>query len=305
MPPLTSSAGIVLVVDDSPETLGLLNEALENAGYAVLIALEGKQALTIAENITPDMILLDAIMPNMDGFETCQRLKANKELEKIPVIFMTGLSDTDSVVKGLEAGGVDYLTKPIKPNELLARMKVHLNNARLTNSARKALDATGQQLFTITAKGEIIWATPLTQSLFNQAQISESWRETELPKQLCQWLAHSPKIGQTYKLQQISLPLEIKLIDNTKADEIVLKLINLEGPSEAQRLQEKLHITKRESQVLLWVGHGKTNKDIGEILTMSPKTVDKHLEQIYRKLSVENRTAAASIAIKTLAEKGI
>lgn len=305
MPPITSSTGIILVVDDSPETLGLLNEALENAGYAVLIALEGKQALTIAESITPDMILLDAIMPNMDGFETCRRLKANKDLEKIPVIFMTGLSDTDSVVKGLEAGGVDYLTKPIKPNELLARMKVHLNNARLTNSARKALDATGQQLFTITAQGEIIWATPLTQSLFDQAQASETWRQNELPKQLCQWLSHIPNIGQTYKLQQLSLPLEVKLIDNSKADEIVLKLINLEGPSEAQRLQEKLQLTKRESQVLLWVGHGKTNKDIGEILTMSPKTVDKHLEQVYRKLNVENRTAAASIAIKTLAEEGI
>ncbi|MFB1036385.1 MAG: response regulator, partial [Sinobacterium sp.] len=80
---------IVLVVDDSPDTLGLLNEALELAGLSVLIALEGKQAITIAQKITPDIILLDAIMPNMDGFETCKLLKANPKLADIPIIFMT------------------------------------------------------------------------------------------------------------------------------------------------------------------------------------------------------------------------
>lgn len=297
-----STSGIVLIVDDSPETLGLLNEALEAAGYAVLVALEGKQALTIAEHITPDMILLDAMMPNMDGFETCRRLKANKELEKIPVIFMTGLSDTDSVVKGLEAGGVDYLTKPIKPTELLARMKVHLNNARLTNSARKALDATGQQLFTIDTHGQMIWATPLTQQLFNEAGITAQWREQQLSQQLRDWIRHTPIINQTYQLLGAPRALEVKLIDNSKPDEIVLKLSSLDGPTEPQQLQEKLQITKRESQVLLWIANGKTNKEIAEILTMSPKTVDKHLEQIYRKLNVDNRTSAASIAIKTLAQ---
>ncbi len=295
-----SHSGVILIVDDSPETLGLLNQALEDAGYAVLVALEGKQALTIAEHITPDMILLDAIMPNMDGFETCLRLKANKELEKIPVIFMTGLSDTENIVKGLEAGGVDYLTKPIKPNELLARMKVHLNNARLTNSARKALDATGQQLFTINALGEIIWATPLTQALFNDTGISPEWRETQLSQQLNQWLKHKPNINQSYKLTGTPQALEVKLIDDSKKDEIVLKLSSLHGPTEPQKLQEKLQLTKRESQVLLWIAQGKTNKEIAEILTMSPKTVDKHLEQIYRKLEVDNRTSAATTAIKAL-----
>jgi len=295
-----SNAGIILVVDDSPETLGLLNQALENAGYAVLVALEGKQALTIAESITPDMILLDAMMPTMDGFETCRRLKANKALEKIPVIFMTGLSDTDSVVKGLEAGGVDYLTKPIKPNELLARMKVHLNNARLTNSARKALDATGQQLFTIDTQGQMVWATPLTQTLFNNSGITAEWIETELALQLRHWLKHQPDINQSYKLTNAPQALEVKLIDDSKKDEIVLKLNSLDGPSTAQQLQENLTITRRESQVLSWLADGKTNKEIAEILTMSPKTVDKHLEQIYRKQNVDNRTSAATIAIKSL-----
>ncbi|MCW8884368.1 MAG: response regulator, partial [Motiliproteus sp.] len=112
---------IVLVVDDSPDTLSLINDALDAAGLDVLVALEGRQALTVARRIRPDIILLDAIMPNMDGFETCSALKEDPSLASIPVIFMTGLTDTEDVVRGLECGGVDYLTKPINPNELLAR----------------------------------------------------------------------------------------------------------------------------------------------------------------------------------------
>ncbi|MGH1440061.1 MAG: response regulator [Cellvibrionaceae bacterium] len=298
---IDTNSGIVLVVDDSPETLGMLNESLEQVGYTVLIALEGKQALTIAEKITPDIILLDAIMPNMDGFETCRHIKKNKQLEKVPVIFMTGLSDSDSIVKGLEAGGVDYLSKPIKPNELIARMKVHLHNARLAQSAQTALDTTGQQLFATSAQGLIKWATPLTQSLFEQAELDEHWQTQELPKQLKHWLSHDPLTGQHYTLENINTPLKIKLIDRKSDDEILFKLIDLKGPSGAEKLRAALDITERESDVLYWIGQGKTNKEIGEILDMSPRTVNKHLEQIFKKLNVENRTAAASIAIHSLA----
>jgi len=296
-----TNTGIVLVVDDSPETLGMLNESLEQVGYTVLIALEGKQALTIAEKITPDIILLDAIMPNMDGFETCHRIKLNKQLEKVPVIFMTGLSDSDSIIKGLEAGGVDYLSKPIKPNELIARMKVHLNNARLAQSAQTALDTTGQQLFATTPSGAIQWATPLTQQLFEQAGVDQEWLNTQLKKQLKHWFSHDPIIGQHYTLEETNTPLKIKLIDHKSDNEILLKLIDLKGPSGAEKLKQALDITERESDVLYWIGQGKTNKEIGEIVEMSPRTVNKHLEQIFKKLNVENRTAAASIAIHCLA----
>ncbi|MFT6389415.1 MAG: DNA-binding NarL/FixJ family response regulator [Cellvibrionaceae bacterium] len=296
-----SNKGIVLVVDDSPEILSMLNEALEQVGYTVLIALEGKQALTIAEKITPDIILLDAVMPNMDGFETCQHIKLNKQLDKVPVIFMTGLSDSDNIIKGLEAGGVDYLSKPIKPNELIARMKVHLNNARLAQSAQTALDTTGQQLFAITPQGSIKWATPLTQNLFEKGGIDQTWLDTQLSKQLKNWLSHDPLIGQYYTLEQTSTPLKVKLIDRKDDNETLLKLIDLKGPTAAERLKAALDITERESDVLYWIGQGKTNKDIGEILEMSPRTVNKHLEQIFKKLNVENRTAAASIAIHRLA----
>src|SRR3954463_4648465 len=140
------SRDIVLVVDDSPETLRMLTDAIEDAGMTVLVAREGEYALSIMERVLPDIILMDALMPGTDGFETCRRLKQNKALAHVPVIFMTGLSDTEHIIQGLEAGGVDYVTKPIVPGELLARIRVHLANARIAHSARTALDAFGRVL---------------------------------------------------------------------------------------------------------------------------------------------------------------
>src|SRR5919201_601265 len=160
--PMSRSAArdIVLVVDDSPDTLRMLTDALEEAGMTVLVALEGKQALAIGERITPDIILLDAVMPSIDGFETCRRIKRDKSLAHVPVIFMTCLSDTEDIVKGLEAGGVDYVTKPIVPDELLARIRVHLGNARAAHGARTAHDTLGRFLLAANRLGEILWCTP-------------------------------------------------------------------------------------------------------------------------------------------------
>lgn len=135
----------------TPQTLGFLTEALEQAGYSVLIATSGVAALGIAERITPDMILMDAVMPGMDGFETCRQLKANPAISQVPIVFMTGLTETEHIVHALEAGGVDYLTKPINIDELRARIKVHLTNARSVQSARVALDASGRHLLRLTA----------------------------------------------------------------------------------------------------------------------------------------------------------
>lgn len=138
------SRDTVLIVDDSPETLRMLTDALDGAGMTVMVALDGASALRIGEQIVPDIILLDAMMPGMDGFETCRRLKREAQLAGVPVIFMTGLAETEHIVCGLEAGGVDYVAKPIVIAEMLARIKVHLANARLTQSARAALDVSGR-----------------------------------------------------------------------------------------------------------------------------------------------------------------
>ena len=291
---------VVLIVDDSPDTLSMLNDTLDQAGITVLVALEGAQALTIAANITPDVILMDALMPNMNGFEACRRLKENRDLAHIPVIFMTGLSDTESIVKGFAAGGVDYITKPVKGDELIARMRAHLSNARLTLSARVALDSAGQFLFSASADGSLLWATPQAYHLLENAGLNNSWLSENLPTQLRQLLAPHFNKEKGLLIKAADKPLEIRYISQTGDDEYLLQLIDMERPSDVDRLRSALPITERESEVLLWIAHGKTNREIGTILSMSPRTANKHLEQIFRKLNVENRTAAAVIALKYL-----
>jgi len=296
-----SRTDIALVVDDSADALSLINDALEAAGLDVLVALEGKQALTIARRIRPDIILLDAVMPHMDGFQTCQALKADPALAAIPVIFMTGLTDTDDIVRGLEAGGVDYLTKPINPNELLARMKVHLSNARLTSSAQSALDSTGQHLITVSSQGSLQWATPQAYALLARARADESWQRQQMAPQLQRWLAHRPELNQQLNLSQLDYPLAVKLVSHQPDGDKLLKLIDGDRPGGAALLRHKLDLTEREAEVLYWIANGKTNREAAEILAMSPRTVNKHLEQIFPKLGVENRTAAAGVALRLMA----
>lgn len=296
----SSGSSVVLVVDDSPETLALLNDALDQAGFTVLVALDGVQALSIAARMAPDIVLLDAMMPNIDGFETCRRLKAIKSIEHVPVIFMTGLSDTGHIVMGLEAGGVDYVTKPINPYELIARMRVHLNNARLTMSARSALDATRQFLFAIDVEGRIKWATPQANTLFERAGATRHWLDTDLPAALKPWAKTLPERDRMLLLKELPNPLYVSYLGKAGNDEYLMRLVDQKSQSRTEPLRTQFGVTEREAEVLLWIANGKTNREIGTILSMSPRTVNKHLEQIFRKLSVENRTSAAAMALKAM-----
>lgn len=204
-------SGVVLLVDDAPDNLAFLCDALEGSGYALLVALDGARALEIAASAQPDVILLDALMPGMDGFETCRRLKGDARSRDIPVIFMTGLTQTEHVLAGFAAGGIDYVTKPIEPAVLVARVGAQVG------VRRRLRDAGGGE-----ASAEPV-----------------------------------PGVA------------------------------------------ERFGLTAREREVLDWVAKGKTNRDIAEILGMSPRTVNKHLEHVFQKLGVETRTAAASFAIRT------
>src|SRR6202051_3485171 len=227
---LRETGDIVLVVDDSPDTLRMLTDALEDAGMTVLVALEGAQALAIAAKITPDVILMDAVMPSLDGFETCRSLKRNKMLAHVPVIFMTGLSETQDIVKGLEAGGVDYVTKPIVPDELLARIRVHLANARLANNARAARDVSGRYLLATNTSGGVLWCTPQTAKLLGLAFGDFHGEGDLLPPKVQEWLqkcAHADvKSGDSIPLESERSPLKLQLsfVGQVAPEEILLRL---------------------------------------------------------------------------------
>jgi DNA-binding response OmpR family regulator len=143
---MTEEKDTILIVDDSPTNLGVLFDYLRNSGFKVLVAEDGEGALQRADYARPDIILLDVLMPGLDGFETCRRLKENKETKNIPVIFMTALSDTVDKLKGFEAGAVDYVTKPVEVAEVLARIRTHLTLRNLQKQLQIANDTLTEKL---------------------------------------------------------------------------------------------------------------------------------------------------------------
>jgi len=124
----------ILIVDDDPVNLNVLRQALESEGYNIIVAPSGTVALKIVAQNQPELILLDILMPEINGFETCRRLKADKATADIPVIFITAKVETEDVVEGFRVGGVDYITKPFKNEEVLVRVNTHLTNHRLTQA---------------------------------------------------------------------------------------------------------------------------------------------------------------------------
>nr|CAD6596498.1 DNA-binding response regulator [Rhizobium sp. TCK] len=295
---------IVLLVDDSPEALGFLTEALEQSGFSVLIATSGQAALNIVDRITPDLILLDAVMPAMDGFATCRKLKANPSVSQVPVIFMTGLTETEHIVHGLDSGGVDYLSKPINIDELRARIRVHLANARSAQSARVALDAAGRHLLAIHRNGSIHWSTPQAMRLVDAATGSNTGLEA-MAVHLAGWLSEQAHGGGSPRYASFSFApdrettLNFTFLGAIGTDEFLFRLSG-SGRSGSNMLRQHFGLTTRESEVLEWIAKGKSNRDIGEILGLSARTVNKHLEQIYVKLGVENRASAAVKAAQVL-----
>ncbi|MGV2103564.1 response regulator [Rhizobium sp. 21-4511-3d] len=295
---------IVLLVDDSPEALGFLTDALEQSGFSVLIATSGSAALNIVERITPDLILLDAVMPSMDGFETCRKLKENAAVSQVPVIFMTGLTETEHVVHALESGGVDYLTKPINIDELRARIRVHLRNARSTQSARVALDAAGRHLLAVKGDGKIHWSTPQATRLVNAAMGSDD-ALASVTAHIAVWMKDRMATGRdaAFSITHAGQPaLQLAFLGTIGPDEYLFRLTAISQRSDDAVLRQHFSLTQRESEVLLWIAKGKANRDIGEILGLSARTVNKHLEQIYVKLGVENRASAAVKAAHVLHE---
>ncbi|MGI4984197.1 MAG: response regulator [Janthinobacterium lividum] len=312
---------VVLIVDDTPDNLSLLSSALDSAGYAVLVALDGRSALERMARIVPDVILLDAIMPGMDGFETCERIKANAAYRHVPVIFMTALTETEHVVNGFRVGGVDYVTKPIRPDEVVARVTAHVRRAASQRHADLVLELSSRAAVIATRHGEIQWHSaqaPAQLAHFfpgagsaarapvpGEPASGEQTPLVRLPDPLRDWLARCAgampgAADASTELTRI-LPDGDRLVARvagaaTRGSWIVIFEEHADRRDIAG-LEAKFALTHREAEVLLWLSRGKTNRDIGEILKMMPRTVNKHLERVFVKLGVETRTAAAAAAL--------
>ncbi|HEY9067441.1 MAG TPA: response regulator transcription factor [Burkholderiaceae bacterium] len=294
---------IVLVVDDVPQSVGALCTELENDGYSVLVAADGMSALERLDLATPDAILLDALMPGLDGFETCRRIKANAAWSHVPVIFMTGLSETSQIIKGFEAGGVDYVVKPVRAPEVLARLATHVRNARAVRLAREAVDVGGHGVLVVDSHRRIAWQSPRAQRWLAEyfAPASDS-SGTSAEAACLDWL-YGPYMAAEADVRSRTVgshALTARYLGAAGLGE-VMWLIGLQPADDATPTRlATASLTPRETEVLSWIAKGKTNRDVGEILGMSPRTVNKHLEHVFEKLGVETRAAAAALASREL-----
>lgn len=286
----TEEKSIALVVDDNPDSLGMVSTALEAQGMTVLVARDGRSAIKLAHRVQPDVILMDAIMPGIDGFETCRMLKSGPNPTLAPIIFMTGLSDQEHVIKGLQSGGVDYITKPVVIEEMIARLTTHVINSRMLQSARNAIDAFERPVLAFDEGAQFAWGSKSAMELVDGNAFALGAPEFLV------WLLGCVGRPVSQILPYVTANVVAQFMGLSATREILVKLVEQEGSRKEQRLQTAFNLTAREAEVLYWLTLGKTNRDISTILALSARTVNKHLEQVFQKMGVDNRTSAAVLA---------
>lgn len=303
---------VVLIVDDTPDNLAFLSDTLQANGYAVLVALSGEAALKCLARVTPDIVLLDALMPEMDGFETCSRMKQDARHEHLPVIFMTALTESEHVVRGFRVGGIDYVTKPVRPEEVCARIGAHVLRSRAQSYAHAALSLDARAALIVDEHGGIRWRSPQAarQIVAYEGDGGDDdgvAGQPRLPAPLhgwfVDWLAQGGPADAVHEFTVGNVRRSASVTPSPKPGEWIVMLTETDDTLHCNALAVRFGLTAREAEVLLWVSRGKANRDIGDILGMAPRTVNKHLEHLFRKLNVETRATAAALAVKVLVDR--
>lgn len=304
----------ILVVDDVPDNVAVLFDFLRGHGFKVLVSESGAHALRDLPHMAPDLILLDVMMPEMDGFETCRRLKADPAFADVPVFFMTALGDPVDKVRGLQAGAADYIAKPIFPEEVLARIRVHLElrdrnrelaeqNERLDAAVQRQLqaeralrEALDRPVFVTDAGGGLQFITASASRLLQR--FFPAGPAEALPAEVREWLIR----GVPASFGVIRGLCRLEFTSAPPAAGAASRLVYLaeKMPPPTPELLRPLGLTPRECEILFWVAQGKTSPEIGIILGAATATVKKHVENITAKLGVETRLAAALKAVEIL-----
>ncbi|WP_438481813.1 response regulator [Oleiharenicola lentus] len=313
-------AATLLLVDDLPAGLASLTDFLTQAGYEVLMAENGKRALHLAQLARPDLILLDLVMPELDGFGVLAHLKANAELSAIPVLVISSQSDIGERLRAFAAGALDYVAKPFFPEEVLARVQTHLRLRALTHALaennrqlaaeiqlRHEAEAQLQQsldraVALVAPDGRLLLCTLLARRLLNSF-FSDVPAET-LPPSLAQWVAarrtQTPDTAEIFRIASAVGEFTAQLFADPWSGDSVMLLLDQQRPGSPAAL-ERLGLSPREAEVLYWLAEGKSYKEIAVILACESRTAQKHAERIFEKLGVENRHAAALVAQQALA----
>ena len=319
-------AGSLLVVDDVPANLSVLLDFLGEEGFEVLVAESGQGALEQIRYSRPDLILLDVMMPGLDGFEVCRRLKADAAFAAIPIIFMTALMETVDKVTGFKAGAVDFVTKPVQPEEVVARVRAHLEirrlqrvleekNRELEREIRLRLEAEDQlqqsldqAVIVATRDHRIQFCTRHAWDLLTRYFSAKIL--VTLPEGIEKWIVGGarPENGEgggpgragPLVIRREQGTLTIRLFSEDESSNTFMLLLDEKVQINDPVALQQLGLTPREAEVLYWMTQGKSSPEIAVILDASPNTVKKHVQNIFQKLGVENRTAAALRALEVI-----
>jgi DNA-binding response OmpR family regulator/DNA-binding CsgD family transcriptional regulator len=277
-PESTDNPCTVLIVDDDPFGIIQLQALLQGSGYKLLTASDGDLALEIVDTEVPDIILLDIIMPKMDGYETCRRLKEDVLHADIPVIFLSGLDSIEEKVNAFEAGGVDYITKPFSEKEVLIRVKTHLTLHRVNKCLAHELELRDDE---IQSKENKVQDTNTALRILLSAVEEE---KKELAERV------------RFKANKLILPKiqELKNTENPERRNVLFQSIEqsfqeLTKPFIPGGLDMCKKLTPMELQIINLIKQGKASKEISKICHISVNTIASHRKTIRKKLNITNR----------------
>jgi DNA-binding response OmpR family regulator/DNA-binding CsgD family transcriptional regulator len=281
----------ILVVDDTPAALGVVCDALRREGVRVLLADSGTVARDVLSRSTPDLILLDVMMPGEDGFAVCAALQADARWRGLPVIFLTAIDDPEQKVRAFAAGAVDYVTKPVHVPELVARVRAQL----ALRAARRSLEAKNAELESEVAlrqDAEKQLAASLDQAVVVLARDGALLFATRLAHDLMAKFGLVPaQLGRATRFTLAEQVLTVRRFTEPGRDDLVMLALEEEHAPPGPAALLALGLTIRQAEVAYWVAQGKTNPEIGIILDASPRTIDKHMERILDRLGLENRAS--------------
>jgi DNA-binding NarL/FixJ family response regulator len=308
----------ILIVDDVPANLGVLLDFLDGADYEVLVAESGESALAQLAYARPNVILLDVAMPGLDGYETCRRLKADPRWRDTPVLFLTALNEPADKVRGFAVGAVDFISKPLHPEEVLARVRAHLQiralqqkleerNELLQQAIALRLEAEAQlqhsldrAVLIVYRRDEVQFCTRLARRLLER-YFPDHHDPSSLPAALADW-AEAGEARTPWLREVEDTRLRVRLFSEGLSGGCFMLLLEetVIAAADSPATLLRLGLTVRESEVLYWIAHGKTSPEIALILSAAPNTIKKHVQNILLKLGVETRLAAALCATEVL-----
>ncbi|MEY2881685.1 MAG: Response regulator PleD, partial [Verrucomicrobiota bacterium] len=276
----------------TPANLALVLDALGAAGYEMLVAESGRSALALLAHNTPDLVLLDVVMPGLDGFATCARLKELPAGRTVPVLFMTALDEPEQKVRAFAAGAVDYITKPVHVPEVLARVAAHLEIRSLQKSLADELalrieaevqlsQSLDRAILLVDAQGRIVFSSRLAENLLHKYFPARFGGQ--LPARL-----------------DSAEGLVVRRFAEPGRNDLVTLVLEERNTPPGPAALIALGLTPREAEVLYWIAQGKSNPDIATILDASVRTVHKHMEHVFQKLGCETRNAATVVALEIL-----